>query len=105
MGRSTGEALRNLAMRFDLEELRSLAAVISQAERFGTSVVKALSVYAETMRLRRHQRAEELAHQASIKMLAPTFFCMFPAIFIVIVGPAAIRIYETFIGPSGVFNR
>jgi tight adherence protein C len=101
MGRTTGEALRYFAKRFDLEELRSLAAVISQAERFGTSVVKALSVYAETMRLRRHQRAEELAHQASIKMIFPTLFCIFPAIFIVILGPAAVRIYEAFVVNGG----
>jgi tight adherence protein C len=105
MGRSTGEALRNFANRFDLEELRSLAAVISQAERFGTSVVKALSVYAETMRIKRHQRAEKLAHQATIKMIFPTLFFIFPATFVVILGPAAIRIYETFIGPGGFLNK
>jgi tight adherence protein C len=103
MGRSMGEALRELAKRFDLEELRSLAAVISQAEKFGTSVVKALSVYAEAMRSRRYQRAEELAHQASIKMIFPTLFCIFPAIFVVILGPAAIRIYKEFVlnSPGG----
>jgi tight adherence protein C len=97
MGRSTGEALRAFAKRFDLEELRSLAGVITQAEKFGTSVVRALGVYAESMRLRRHQKAEELAHQATIKMIFPTLLCIFPAIFVVILGPAAIRIYDTFI--------
>jgi tight adherence protein C len=96
MGRSMGEGLRQFARRFDLEELRSMAAVISQAEKFGTSVVRALSVYAEAMRTRRYQRAEELAHQASIKMIFPTLFCIFPAIFVVILGPAAIRIYDQF---------
>ena len=101
MGRTTGEALRNLAMRFDLEELRSLAAVISQAERFGTSVVKALTVYAETMRIRRHQRAEELAHQATVKMIFPTLLCIFPAIFVVLLGPAVVRIYHAFQGGGG----
>lgn len=97
MGRSMGEALRQFAKRFDLEELRSMAAVISQAEKFGTSVVRALSVYADSMRTRRYQRAEELAHQASIKMIFPTLFCIFPAIFVVILGPAALRIYDQFI--------
>jgi tight adherence protein C len=96
MGRSTGEALRAFAKRFDIEELRSLAAVICQAERFGTSIVKALSVYSETMRLRRHQRAEMLAHQATVKMIFPTLLCIFPAIFIVVVGPAAIQIMDAF---------
>lgn len=105
MGRTTGEAVRGFAKRFDLEELRSLAAVITQAERFGTSIVKALSVYAETMRLRRHQRAESLAHQASIKMIFPTLLCIFPAIFIVILGPAAVNIYETLLGPGGAFRQ
>lgn len=105
MGRTTGEAVRGFAKRFDLEELRSLAAVITQAERFGTSIVKALSVYAETMRVRRHQRAESLAHQASIKMIFPTLLCIFPAIFIVILGPAAINIYETLLGPGGAFRQ
>lgn len=105
MGRTTGEAVRGFAKRFDLEELRSLAAVIAQAERFGTSIVKALSVYAETMRVRRHQRAESLAHQASIKMIFPTLLCIFPAIFIVILGPAAVNIYETLLGPGGTFRQ
>ena len=98
MGRTMGDALRQLAKRFDLEELRSLAQVVSQAEKFGTSVVRALSVFAETMRTRRYQRAEELGHQASIKMIFPTLFCIFPAIFVVVLGPAAVRIYDVFIG-------
>jgi tight adherence protein C len=102
MGRSMGEALRGCAQRFDLEELRSLAGVINQAERFGASIVKSLAVYAESMRIKRHQRAEELAHQATIKMIFPTLFFIFPAIFVVLLGPAAIRIYETFVKGGGI---
>lgn len=94
MGRSTGEAMRNFAKRFDMEELRSMAAVIIQAERFGSSVVKALTIYADTMRERRQQRAEEMAHKAVVKIIFPTVLCIFPAIFVVILGPAAIQIYE-----------
>lgn len=94
MGRSTGEAVREFANRFDLEELRSMASVLNQAERMGSSVAAALEVFAETLRLRRHQRAEELAQQASIKMLFPTLVFIFPAIFVVILGPAAIQVYE-----------
>jgi len=97
MGRSTGEAVRELAKRFDLEELRSMASVIIQAERIGSSVVTALEVFAETLRLRRHQRAEEMAYKATVKMLFPTLFFIFPAIFIVILGPAAIQIYKVLI--------
>jgi tight adherence protein C len=97
MGRTTGDAMRQFAQRFDMEELRSLAAVIKQAEQFGTSVVKAFNVYADSMRVRRHQRAEELAQKATIKILFPTLLCIFPGIFIVLLGPAAIRIYHVII--------
>ena len=93
MGHTAGQALRDFARRFDLEELRSMASVVSQSERIGSSVV-VLTVFADTMRVRRHQRAEELAHKAAVKMLFPTLFCIFPAIFIVILGPAAIQIYQ-----------
>lgn len=94
LGRSTGEALRAFANRFDLEELRSLAAVVSQAERFGSSVVRALTVYADTMRSRRQQRAETMAHKAAIKVMFPTVLCILPALFIVLLGPAGYRIFQ-----------
>ncbi len=96
MGLTTGEAMREFANRFDLEELRSLSSVIRQAERFGSSVTRALEVYAETLRLKRHQRAEELAQKAAIKILFPTALLIFPGIFVVILGPAVIRIYQVF---------
>lgn len=94
MGRSTGEALRSCARRFDLEELRSLASVVLQSERFGASAVKALKVHAETLRTRRMQYAEELAQKASVKILVPTLLLIFPALFVVILGPAAIDVYK-----------
>ncbi len=96
MGRSTGQAVRDFAKRFDLEELRSMASVIIQSEKIGSSVVSALTVYAETLRVKRFQRAEELAQKAVIKILFPTLLCIFPGIFIVILGPAAIQVYEVF---------
>jgi tight adherence protein C len=95
MGRSTGDSMREFARRVDLEELRSLASVIIQAERFGSSLTHAMHVYAETLRLKRHQRAEELAQKAAVKIIFPTLFCIFPGIFIVILGPAAIQIMTT----------
>jgi tight adherence protein C len=95
MGFTTGEALRRFANRIDLEELRSLSSVIIQVEKLGGSITKALTVYAETLRMKRHQRAEELAQKAAVKILFPTLFCIFPGLFIVILGPAAIRIYQT----------
>jgi tight adherence protein C len=92
MGRSEGEAMRQFADRTDLEEMRSLAAVITQAERFGAGLVKALRVHAETLRTKRLQYAEEMAQKAATKMLFPTVFFILPGIFIVILGPAVIQI-------------
>jgi tight adherence protein C len=96
MGRSTGEALRQFAGRCDLEEVRGLASVIIQAERFGASLVKALRVHAETLRGKRLQYAEEMAQKAAVKILFPTLFCIMPGLFIVILGPAAIEITAMF---------
>ena len=97
MGQSAGEAIRGIADRFDMEELRGMASVIKQAERIGASIASAMEVFAETLRLKRHQRAEELAHKAAVKILIPTVLCIFPAIFVVILGPAAIQIYQQLI--------
>lgn len=98
MGRSTGQSVREFAKRFDLEELRSMASVIIQSEKIGSSVVTALTVFADTLRIRRFQRAEEMAQKASLKILFPTVFLIFPGLFIVILGPAMIQIYELFGG-------
>jgi tight adherence protein C len=92
LGRSTGEALRQFAERTDLEEIRSLASVVIQAERFGASLVKALRVHAETLRIKRLQRAEEQAQKAATKMLIPTILFIFPGIFVIILAPAVIQI-------------
>jgi tight adherence protein C len=96
LGRTAGEALRQFADRADLEEIRSLAAVVLQTERFGASLVNALRVHAETLRVKRMQYAEEMAQKAAVKILFPTLLCIFPGIFIVILGPGAIRIIEMF---------
>ena len=94
MGHTAGQAMRDFAKRFDLEELRSMASVIAQSERIGSSVVGALTIYADSLRIKRQQRAEELGQQANVKMLLPTVFCIFPAIFVIILGPAAVQIYR-----------
>jgi tight adherence protein C len=96
LGRSTGEALRQFADRTDLEELRSLASVVTQAERYGASVVKALRVHAETLREKRLQYAEEMGQKAAIKILFPTLICIFPGLFIVVLGPAVIQLSDLF---------
>lgn len=97
MGRTTGQAMREFAKRFDVEELRSLSSVVIQAEKFGSSVTHALEVYADTLRLKRHQHAEEMAQKAVIKIIFPTLLCVFPGIFVVILGPAAIQVYKLII--------
>ncbi|HEY7311098.1 MAG TPA: type II secretion system F family protein [Gemmataceae bacterium] len=96
LGVSVGEGIQKLAARTDLEEMRNLASVLIQSERFGTSVVKALRIHADTLRQQRQQRAEELAQKAAVKILFPTLLCIFPAIFIVILGPAAFQILAIF---------
>lgn len=94
MGRPTGAALRELANRFDLEELRSMASVVAQSERMGSSMVNALALFGDTLRMQRQQRAEEMAHKASVKMLFPMLICIFPAVMVVILGPAVIQVYQ-----------
>lgn len=96
LGRSEGEALRQFGDRADLEEVRGLAAVITQAERFGAGLVKSLRVHAETLRNKRLQHAEEMAQKAAIKLLFPTVLCILPGVFIIILGPAMIQIFEMF---------
>jgi tight adherence protein C len=96
LGRSTGEAMKHFAERCDLEEIRSLSGVLLQAERLGASSVQALRTHAETLRLKRLQRAEEIAHTAGTKMIFPTILCIFPAILLVVLGPAAFQIADLF---------
>jgi tight adherence protein C len=93
-GTSRPEALRNLAERTGLQDISSLVGMLIQTDRFGTSVAQALRVHSETMRTKRRQRAEEAAAKTTIKMIFPLVFCIFPALFVVILGPALIQIYK-----------
>lgn len=96
LGHPTGEALRSFSMRTDLDDVRNLAATVKNAQQFGASLVKSLRTFAETLRLKRQQSAEEMAHKAGTKMLFPTMLFIFPAIFVIILGPAAVQILDTF---------
>jgi len=96
LGRSTGEALRQMADRADLEELRSLASVVTQSERFGASLVKALRVHAESLRHKRLQYAEEMAQKAATKVLFPTVLFILPALFVIILAPGMIQLLAVF---------
>jgi tight adherence protein C len=93
-GTAREEALRNLAERTGLQDISSLVGMLIQTDRFGTSVAQALRVHSETMRTKRRQRAEEAAAKTTIKMVFPLVFCIFPALFVVILGPALIQIYK-----------
>lgn len=94
LGLTSGEALKKMGERSDLEEVRSLASVILQSERLGASLVKALRVHSESLRLKRYQRAEEKAAVAATKVLFPTLLFILPAVFVVVLGPAAFRLIE-----------
>ena len=97
-GTSREDALRNLFNRNGVEDLRTLTNIMIQADRFGTSIANALRVHAETLRDKRKQRAEEAAAKTTIKMIIPLVFCIFPAMFVVILGPGVIQIVEALIG-------
>ena len=90
-GKPRSEALRNLADRTGVDDLSSLVTMLIQTDKFGTSVASALRVYSETLRTKRRQRAEEAAAKTGVKMVFPLVLCIFPAIWIVTIGPAAIR--------------
>jgi len=86
------DALRNLGERTDLPDLRSLATMLIQTDRFGTSIAQALRVHSDTLRTKRRQRAEEAAAKTTIKMVPPLVFFIFPAIFVVVLGPAMLHL-------------
>jgi tight adherence protein C len=95
------EALKNLADRTGLPDITSLTGMLIQTERFGTSVAQALRIHADTMRTKRRQRAEEAAAKTTIKLIFPLVFCIFPAMFVVILGPAVIQIVQALKGFGG----
>lgn len=99
-GKGRSEALRNLADRTGVDDLSSLVAMLVQTDKFGTSVANSLRVFSDTLRTKRRQRAEEAAAKTGAKMVFPLVVCIFPAIWIVTIGPAAISFMKV-IGPMG----
>ena len=95
LGKVRREALKTMADRIDLAEMTSFVAAIIQSEQLGVSMAKVLRIQADQMRMRRRQYAEELAHQAPVKMLIPMIVFIFPSIFIVLMTPAVLRIMES----------
>jgi tight adherence protein C len=96
LGRSRSEAMRNLAARCDVQELSTFVLAMVQADVFGVSVANVLRIQAGEMRVKRRQLAEERAMKVPIKVLFPVLFCIFPALFVVILGPAIMRIAAIF---------
>ena len=95
VGREREEALRNLAERTGVDDLRSLIAMLIQADRFGTSIARAVRVFSDSLRTKRRQRAEQAAQKAAVKLLFPLACFLFPTLFIAILGPAALQLMDT----------
>lgn len=93
-GKARSEALHNLAERTGVDDIASLVAMLVQTDRFGTSVAQSLRVHSDTLRTKRRQRAEEAAAKTGVKMVFPLVFCIFPAIWVVTIGPAAIKFVQ-----------
>jgi len=96
VGRERDEALRNLAERTGVDDLRSLVAMLIQTDKFGTSIAKAIRAFSDSLRTKRRQRAEQAAQKASVKLLIPLALFLFPTLFIAILGPASINLMDTF---------
>lgn len=94
MGKQRRDALKELADRISLPDLNTFITAVIQAETMGTSIATVLRVQAEQMRTRRRQRAEQQAQQAPVKMIFPLVLCIFPTLFLVILGPAGLKIME-----------
>jgi tight adherence protein C len=92
IGKTRIDALRELARRTGLDDIKALVAMLIQTERFGTSIAQSLRVYSDDMRLKRRQRAEEMSAKTSVKMVPPLVFFIFPALMVVILGPAIITL-------------
>jgi tight adherence protein C len=96
-GKRRVEALRNLADRTAVDDLKKLVAVLIQADRFGTGIAQSLRAHADFMRIQARQIAEEKAAKLGVKLIFPIFFCIMPSLFVVTVGPMAVRIVRELI--------
>jgi tight adherence protein C len=95
-GRPRTEAWKHLAERADVDTIRSLASILIQADKFGTSIGKTLRTYSETLRTRRRQDAEEQAAKTTVKLVFPLVLFIFPSLFVVTIGPSMIIMLEGF---------
>jgi tight adherence protein C len=95
VGRERDEALRNLAERTGVDDLKSLVAMLIQTDKFGTSIARAIRVFSDSLRTKRRQRAEQAAQKAAVKLLFPLACFLFPTLFIAILGPALLQLMDT----------
>jgi len=100
-GKPRMEAFKNFAERTKVDDVRSLVAMLVQTDRFGTSLGLALRTHAETSRTKRRQRAEEKAAKLGVKLLFPLVFCLFPAFYLVVLGPSMLKIFRQFVYGMG----
>lgn len=103
LGKPQREALRDMADRLGLPELTSFVAAVIQSQILGVSLAKVLRIQSDQMRVKRRQRAEELAHQAPVKMIIPMALLTFPSIMIILLAPAGFQIAATFTGAGSAF--
>jgi tight adherence protein C len=94
-GKPRLEAFQDFAKRTNLDDVRALVTMLIQTDRFGTSIAQALRTHAETSRTKRRQRAEERAAKVGVKLVFPLVLCLLPALYVVCLGPVAVRIYRT----------
>jgi tight adherence protein C len=95
-GKGRLDAFRNFATRTGVDDVRTLVAMLTQTDRFGTSIAQALRTHAETSRIKRRQRAEERAAKVSVKLVFPLALCLFPALYVVCFGPVVVKVYRAF---------
>jgi tight adherence protein C len=100
VGRPRRDVLHDLGVRTGVDDVRSLAAILIQADRFGSSIAQALRVQSDSMRTRRRQIAEEKAAKTAVQLIFPLVLFIFPGVFVVLVGPAAIQIYNNILAPK-----
>jgi tight adherence protein C len=97
-GKPRLEAFRNFAARTKVDDVKSLVAMLVQTDRFGTSVAQALRTHADVSRVKRRQRAEERAAKIGVKLVFPLVFFLFPAFYVVTLGPAVLQFIHVFFG-------
>ena len=97
MGKPRRQVLRDLGVRTGVDDMRALAAILIQADKFGSSIANALRVQSDSMRIKRKQMAEEKAAKTAVQMIFPLVLFIFPGIFVVLVGPAAIQMVNNFL--------